>query len=189
MDENLEKRFLKELEIQCGFAKFALEDLNSCLSSLENVRGGFTNNGNNDVERLWYSIQNFLNAAANISRILWPSKRNYKERGRLLRKKLNVNDGFALNSRQARNSFEHFDERLHDWFFSLDKPSAAVDRNIGPIDSWNPSGDPDKKYFLRNFDQTKYVLWFRGEMYELQPMIKEIQSIFNLVSCHPSRVG
>ena len=166
MERFLEDRFTEELKTQAQFAAFALEDIHEAL-----LRRGA-------VDRIWFSIQNFLNAAANISKMLWPVKGQYTERGEFLRNKYDISADSPLKSRRVRNCFEHFDEHLHEWAASLDNRSV-IDRNIGPAHVWCPTGDMDndRKYFLRNFDQAQYQLLFRGEEYSLGPVISEIQRI------------
>ena len=152
MDRFLEERFDEELKIQCQFSAFALEDIHVALGASGNV------------DRIWFALQNFLNSAANISKMLWPVKSEYSERGEFLRKKYEISEKSSLKSRRVRNCFEHFDEHLHDWVISLDN-NSVIDRNIGPARMWCPTGnyENDKKYFLRNFDQSNFELLFRGE--------------------------
>ena len=171
MDSFLEEQFIRELKIQCSFAAFALEDIHAALAS------------HDQVDRLWFSVQNFLNSAANLSKMLWPVKAEYADRGEFLRNKLGIEEDSPLKSRRVRNCFEHFDEHLHEWIASLDSHNL-IDRNVGPAKIWCPSGnfENDKKYFLRNFDQSNFELLFRGKVYELGPVIQEIQCIVDRVN-------
>jgi len=52
--------FQREVERQCKFALVAAEDLSSALQA-------------GDMDRIWYSVQTFLVAAGNISKLCWPS--------------------------------------------------------------------------------------------------------------------
>ncbi len=69
---------------------------------------------NFDRLEVWCSIQSILVSAANISRILWPSKNRL--RGKRLREMLNVEADNILSNRKFRNHFEHYDERIEEWF-------------------------------------------------------------------------
>ena len=85
-----------------------------------------------DIDRVWYSLQSFLIAFANISKIFWTKKqRSYEERGQFLRKLLDVDDSSPFKIRDPRNHFEHFDERIDDWYLSNPDHNFA-DANIGP---------------------------------------------------------
>jgi hypothetical protein len=173
MEQFLEERFSAELKTQCQFAAFSLEDIHIALES------------NVGVGRIWFSLQNLLNSAANISKMLWPVKNSYSDRGQFLRNKYNIRDDSPLKSRRVRNCFEHFDEHLHEWVLSLNNHSV-IDRNIGPAQMFCPTGnyENDKKYFLRNFDQGSFELLFRGQEFSLGPVIQEIQNLVNqLESC------
>jgi hypothetical protein len=50
-----------EVERQCRFAIIAAADLDAALAVL-------------DRDHIWYSVQAFLVAAGNVSKLLWPSK-------------------------------------------------------------------------------------------------------------------
>ena len=54
-----------------------------------------------DIDRVWYSLQSFLIAFANISKIFWTKKqRSYEERGQFLRKLLDVDDSSPFKVRE-----------------------------------------------------------------------------------------
>jgi hypothetical protein len=71
---------------QSQFALMAMDDLKNALSS-------------NDEDRLWYSVQAFLVAAGNISKLLWP--KSNPERGQIVRQSLAVPDDSVLRDRQC----------------------------------------------------------------------------------------
>ena len=85
-----------------------------------------------DIDRVWYSLQSFLIAFANISKIFWIKKQSpYEEREPFLRKLLDVDDSSPFKVRDPRNHFELFDERIDDWYLcNLDHNFA--DANIRP---------------------------------------------------------
>jgi len=153
--------FQREVERQCKFATIAAQDLNQALQA-------------GDMDRVWYSIQAFLVAAGNVSKLLWPSKPLLPERGAELRASLSVGDDSPLEPRAFRNHFEHFDERLEQWATSSERRNFA-DSNVGPpgmIVGLEP-GD-----FLRNFDTTNFAVTFRGDTYHLQPVINAIRDLW-----------
>ncbi|WP_175419962.1 hypothetical protein [Marinitoga sp. 1154] len=160
MEEFLFEIFLSEIRRQCEFSFIALRQIELGLQ-------------NNNVEIVWYNLQNFLISVANISKILWPNQ-NYKRRGEKLRQRLKISEDSLIKSRKFRNHFEHFDERLDEWFKATENYNY-VDSNIGDIKTINGI---DVKDILRNFNPKNFELIFRGEKYELQPVIKEINEIY-----------
>lgn len=117
--------FLSEVETQCRLALIARADAEAAIQQL--LRG--EHDASFDSLRIWYSIQAFLSACANVSKLLWPkltrSKgetdvhvRRRRERGEQLRRALDIVDDSPLSElkgKRLRNYFEHFDERLDDW--------------------------------------------------------------------------
>ncbi|KLO24395.1 hypothetical protein [Marinitoga sp. 1155] len=87
---------------------------------------------------------------------------------------MKISEDSLIKSRKFRNHFEHFDERLDEWFKATENYNY-VDSNIGDIKTINGI---DVKDILRNFNPKNFELIFRGEKYELQPVIKEINEIY-----------
>jgi hypothetical protein len=165
MDKNTLRIFQLEIERQCGFAITAVQDLQKALQAP-------------DMDLIWYSIQSFLVAAGNVSKLLWPSSAHILDRAKELKNSLGVDDSSPLAPRTFRNHFEHFDERLEDWATSS-KRKNFVDSNVGP--SGMISGiDPED--YLRNFDTTKNAVTFRGDEYNLKPMIDAIVELHEKAS-------
>lgn len=88
-----------EVNRQCKFALKALDDMH--LGNEE------------DNENFWYSMQAFLSAVANVSKLLWgsgttdPKRREAEERRRPLRDSLNVGDD-SPESPSLSQSFRSF---------------------------------------------------------------------------------
>ena len=72
MDKMLRRVFYLEVERQTKFSLIAAEDIQLADDS-------------DDLDRLWYSIQSFLIATANVSKLLWPNKTSISDRGTILR--------------------------------------------------------------------------------------------------------
>ena len=130
-------------------------------------------NRDSDTKRFWYSVQAFLVAVGNISRILWPPDKRYVARGKDLRRILGVSDDSLLSSRTFRNHFEHFDERLESWFV-LPKPPGYADQCIGPLAFL---GGLDRPHYLRNFASDKGLLFFMGKSYEVASVLAEVEKV------------
>jgi hypothetical protein len=135
MEKMVLRIFQREVERQCRFALIAIQDLEQALNA-------------RDLDRLWYSVQAFLAAAGNVSKLLWGSNRSSAERRAELRASLSVSDDSPLRPRIFRNHFEHFDERLEQWATSSKRHNFA-DSNVGPP---NMIVGIDPEDFLRNFD-------------------------------------
>ncbi len=157
MDKHVLRIFQRETERQCRFAIMAIEDIQKELQAT-------------GVDRIWYSVQAFLVAAGNLSKLLWPKHPRIPDRAEELKSSLGVDKSSPLAPRTFRNHFEHFDERIEDWAISS-KHQGFVDSNVGP--SGMISG-PDSKNYLRNFDTTKGSITFRGDEYVLKPIVDAI---------------
>jgi hypothetical protein len=161
----LKDAFLIEIEKQCKFGIMASYDLENALKS-------------HNMDRLWYSVQGILLAAGNISKLLWPSNPQSVDRGNELRTLLSVVDRSALTPRTFRNHFEHFDERLEQWASSSTRHNI-VDSSVLPpgVIKGIDAGD-----FLRNLDPTSGSVTFRGDSYDLRPVVQEIIGLWQRVT-------
>jgi len=159
----MEKRilcvFLMEVERQCKFALIAAYDLERAVGTL-------------NADRVWYSVQAFLIAAGNISKLLWGVKRApeaSKRRAGALRASLSVEGDSPLSPRTFRDHFEHFDERLDMWAAGC-ADGGFIDSNIGPA-GFAGSGSG---HCLRHFDTANWAVTYRGDVYHLRPIIRAI---------------
>ncbi len=157
MDEHRQRVFIREVERQTQFGLVAAADLENALKL-------------QDMERIWYSVQALLVAAGNVSKLLWPPKLEFRGRGEVLRKALDVPDGSPLSSRDFRNHFEHFDERLEALAESSTR-GVFVDSNVGPP---GMIAGLDQDDFLRNYDTSTDSVTFLGDSYPLKPVIEAI---------------
>jgi hypothetical protein len=126
-----------------------------------------------DPVEVWGAIQSILIAAGNVSKILWPPRKSSAARGKVLRTSLDIDDRNPLSNRNFRNHFEHYDERLEDWY-EKNGPVAHVDYKIDPFDSiWghNPAN------FHRGYDPLTKTLSFRGESTDLSVTLSALEEI------------
>lgn len=154
--------FLMELKRQCQFAVMAYNDLTKYLTEF-------------NLERFWFSVQSFLIATANISKILFPSEKSDRDLivAEDIRKMLSIDDISSIKPKRFRNHFEHYDERIEEWV-KKSQSHTIVDTNIAPK-GFIQVGDPYA--YMRNFDPQKFELNFRDEEYEIRPVIREINSL------------
>ncbi len=132
-----------------------------------------------DELEIWVSIQSILVAAGNVSRILWPSRKQSKTRGEELRTLLGIDESNILSDRKFRNHFEHYDERIEDWF---EKSGSAVytDSSINPFGSIWESNPPN---LHRGYSPLTQTLTFRGESVDLATLLNVLEEIRH--KCRP----
>lgn len=124
----------------------------------------------------WMYVMTFLALSANVSKLIFPSPRGRKRainRGRTLRKLLDVNDESLIASRELRNHFEHFDERLDEYFQSPRK-QTYIDKNIGEISAIKGL---NRKEVFRHLDDKNQVVFFLGKEYDIKALKQELISI------------
>jgi hypothetical protein len=137
------------------------------------------------LNRLWYSLQSFLVAAANISKALWGKSGKHAHRRRPLRRSLGVTNASPLRPTKMRNYFEHFDEALDDWEAKSPR-GQHIDRWVGPIKGmFNPP--PHKLEVFRSFDPSTEILTFWGEEYNVRLIAREARRIFPLARTQAMR--
>jgi hypothetical protein len=169
MDSLVMAVFVEEILRQCSFSLFALADM-------EDLLGQTIEPKSSEERRFWFSVHALLCAIANISKILWSAEARGKSRASKLRNILEVDDNSPFRSRNFRNHFEHWDERMDTWAVSLDglENRWFVDGEIGSSDDVNFT---DPAYTLRNFNKTNFAVTFQGEMYELRPVKEAILAL------------
>ncbi len=164
------KTFYIEIEKQCRFALIAANDVNVALQSY-------------NTDLLFYSIQALLVATANVSKLLWPARPRIADRGSQLKSNLGVGINSALELRTFRDHFEHYDERLEAWASDSTRHNI-VDTSVLPPSSISGI---DPRDFMRNFDPTTLSVTFRGDTYALQPVIAEVQALWQKVTAEINR--
>jgi hypothetical protein len=175
MDPWLLRVFQMQVAKQCRFALIAFEELENDISHMENGQAEHRRHG---LDHIWYSIQGLLVAAGNISKLLWPTNSRIADRGTALRASLNVRDDSPLQPRAFRNHFEHFDERLEEFFLSFPPGQHSfIDSNISPGGIGRLMGGAIPERVLRHYDQANKIVTFRGDKYELTPIIAVIREL------------
>lgn len=151
--------FLDEIVLQAKIAQRANERLLMTHTEFDNTE-------------TWCSIQSILISTGNISKILWPNKK-YKKRGDLLREILKIEQDNLLSNRKFRNHFEHYDERIEEWFVNSNSGSYF---DLG----MNPSlYNNFPKIFHRGYNAYNNTLLFRGEILDLNELLSAITLIYD----------
>ena len=125
-----------------------------------------------DPIEMWGSIQSILVAAGNVSKILWPTKK-HTERGKQLRDLIGVDEGNLLSDRTIRNHFEHYDERVEEWFDENDS-AVYMDSRTNSIEAGRLSM---ARLFHRSYNPVSQVLSFREESIDLLALLTALAEI------------
>lgn len=108
------RAYQRQIELQCVVALQAAEVFDS-----------------RQAERLWPSIQNLLNAVANISKACWGSGGKRVAQRASLRKSLEIDDSSPIRWTTVRNHWEHYDERMDEWW-DTSPDHTFIDMNVMP---------------------------------------------------------
>jgi hypothetical protein len=155
-----EMAFISEIVLQAKIAQRAAERLQTANDNLDNIE-------------VWGSIQSFLVATGNVSKILWPTYKKHAERGEKLRQILKVENNNPLSERVFRNHFEYYDSRIEEWFEN--QPSAVwIDLAMNPSFRGGSIDNVDRGY--NSFNNT---LIFRGELLNLDEVLNALKGIHN----------
>jgi predicted dienelactone hydrolase len=169
LDPDLLYIFQNELRTQCEFivvgaqlAQAALDDRDS--DSRDRHR------------QIWFGLQSVLISASNVSKLLWGSRAQPVVEARApLRDSVGIGDDSPLSSRNIRNDFEHFDERLEEWF-GQEGPKTYIVRYIGPPGGILIGGAPPTQPFGQ-FDPTTATMTFWDRSADVTAVVDAAQSI------------
>lgn len=151
--------FIGEIALQAKIAKRAAE-------RLEDTQNNF------DKIEIWCSIQSILVATGNVSKIFWPTRKNYKQRGERLRHLLKVENDNPISDRRFRNHFEHFDERIEDWF---ENSSSSVHIDLAMNPSLPPNDIPPNTH--RGYNSFNNTLIFKDDILDLNEILTALEEI------------
>ncbi len=156
-----------EIVLQTKIAKRADERLQATHEKFDNIE-------------TWCSIQSILVAAGNVSKILWPTQK-YKTRGVELRKLLQVELSNPLASRAFRNHFEHYDERVEEYFMS-NSQGLYTDLAMNPHLNAGLFGHIPM-HTHRGYNSFNNTLVFRDEILDLTEIMIALDELLN--NCKP----
>jgi len=162
MDIMLLRTFQLQVARQCRYLLMSATEVNTALKE------------EGTPERVFYALQNLLNAGANISKALWGQSGKLAQTRKPLRDSIDVADDSPLQQVTMRNNFEHFDERLDRWW-AESKNKNHCDMAIGQKDNFILGGDAIDMF--RVFDPTTTNLTFWGQEFNLQTLVTEVQRI------------
>jgi hypothetical protein len=169
MDTFLLRVHQQQVLHQCHAATLAI---NQASDALDNRR--------TDQEVFWAGIQNFLTAAANISKACWGAGGNRADERRPLRESLAIEDDNPLSNTDLRNHLEHYDERLDRWYKNSEQHNY-VDYLIAPAGGTALVGPADTDIF-RRFDPSTGDVIFWGEHYSIPALRDAIQDLLPIAA-------
>jgi len=162
--------FKLEVWRQCRFALMAAADIEATVAELDDDSKHVDDGGERIMrltERVFFALQSLLAAVANLSKLLWGSKKQQPSR-QPLREALEIGEDFSPSIRRMRDQFEHFDSELEEWARGANH--NYVDMNLGEVSGMSTS-------LLRNLDPDQLVATFRDEQLELKPIIAAVEAL------------
>lgn len=121
-------------------------------------------------------LQNIANQGAAISRYFWPIKKEYRKRGKVLKKAFGIDDSSPLRDRTLRNMVEHFDEKWDD--FLKGYPSGML---IPDYFGTKPPEDRGPLNFFRAYFINTGEFEVLGNVFQIQPIVDEIFRIHQIL--------
>lgn len=167
--------FVQEISLQCEFVLIAATGLDHAVKTYDTKAG------------LFY-VQALLTASANISKLLWAVDGNKQARPEReqLRRIFEITEDSITVSRDMRNHFDHFDERLDTWWETHSHRPILIDTNFGR----SVGGDSIQKGdFLRNYDFKTATVHFQGFTFNTKAMAAEAFRIFQICKQYQSAHG
>jgi hypothetical protein len=133
-----------------------------------------------DQASFWFGMDAALGALGNISKIFFPpgTRSQTQRRGRQLRTAFGVADNSLLQNRALRDAFEHFDERIDQWFRQSPRRNFA-DRLIGPAGMIQGIDTED---MFRHFNPDTRAVSVVGDELDLQALVDEVQALVGRVA-------
>lgn len=163
MDLFLIHIFQRQVVNQCDFLIFAAHDINAAMSS-------------DETAKVFYGVQNLLNAGANISKMLWGQGGRKEEARKPLRESIGIANDSPLRQVTMRNHFEHMDERIDRWA----NESAGhnhIDLIIGSKNMFVMDTEDIDMFRWFNPETTDVFFW--GDEFNLKALVDEATKILS----------
>ena len=96
-----------------------------------------------------------------------------ERKGGKLRSILEIDNGNILEERKLRNHFEHYDERIDDWF-KTNKSAVYIDSKIEPFE---PGISGFKQFAHREYNPLTREFIFRGEKFDIGGLLVELEKL------------
>jgi hypothetical protein len=126
-----------------------------------------------DADAVWDNLYLLIARAGNVSKVFWPADKRprIQERADKMRKIFDMEPTSPFSARGVRNSFEHIDERIHNWMPDMVDSADPVDLYIG--NSVGAAKLRQHRFIIRAFDWDNVVLTIADDSVSLRPLMHE----------------
>jgi hypothetical protein len=218
VENALLRLFCREVAAQCRYLLRAYEELSSAIMQLDNHPPFFTDQHpksdfdseaeylaavaahrarwaeygrrqRETSERLWLNAHVLVVTAANISKLLWGSCSKRATERKALRELLGVTDHSPFKDRTTRNHFEHFDERVEDWYTASENRPARIfiDHAVGPVaEMVDPP--PARIEVFRHYDPETGQLTFWGDVLSVPELTADAERLLSTAQAEADRL-
>lgn len=163
--------FQAEVSKQVYFALRAVGDIRGA------VNGIFADPSISTTDDVFYHVQAFLTATANVSKLLWAQKEgSYRRRRQPLRDSFAVDKTSPLYRRDMRNHYEHFDERIEVWWDGSLGNRIFIDFGVVPRTMYAGAVLQDR-HIMRHLDPVSATLYFGGDVIDLISITAELERL------------
>lgn len=170
MDLMLLRNFQRQVELQCRAVLIASHDFNTAMLT-------------GDGTHAWIALQNLLTAAANISKALWGVGGKFAEHRKPLRESLGVEDTAIFREVAMRNNFEHYDERLDEWWETSEHHNH-LDMSFFPAGNVVGLAEID---MFRVFDPSTSEVVFWGQRFNLNDLVQAISNLLPVANAQAAK--
>lgn len=160
MDNPLLFKIVEETVQQCRFAGFSFQSLRTGLQGA-------------DAQKSFFWVHSFLHYGQNVSRMLWPDRKESSQRGEKLREIARADTDSPSRLNQLGRQQSRFDESFEDWCQRLGGLNY-VDMNIMPQGT---IGSFQSDTFQRNLDPEEYIFVYQGASFDLRLLADELKRI------------
>jgi hypothetical protein len=178
VDRRLEQLLLAEIDSQCGLVLVANEHLDAA-EHME-MRPEVSR-----IEYFWSAVQGIVLAAGNLRNLLWSGiggrgtkaqqLREAQTADRaVMRQTLGVEDTSPLRSVALRNSLEHFDERITDWYTETpvgNYQTRGIVSHIGRVDVASNTAH------FGLYERSSGDVFFQGDKANMHEIVEECRRI------------
>jgi hypothetical protein len=174
MDLMLLRVFQRQVESQLRCVLLASREIDAALARMHKGDTGA-------MAELWFSVQNLLTAAANVSKACWGQSHKQKVLAaarKPLRDSIGIKNTSPIRRTAMRNNFDHFDERLDEWW-ATSKNHNHADNVVGP---GTVISGIDPRDMFRVLDTATMELVFWGQRFDLRAIVVEADRLLQAVS-------
>jgi hypothetical protein len=129
-----------------------------------------------EMAEIWFSVETLLSAAANVSKALWGQGSAVNAARQPLRDSLEVTDKSPLSERRMRNHFEHYDDRLDEWW------AKSPTHNIADMNVMAVGALDDRLTIFRQLDPDTMEVVFWGDTFSIPEIVDEALRILPIVA-------